>query len=85
MTRLATNLQVARVCRLLRDATMCAVCGKSTIVLNLHVFAGRGFQAEPITAETHCTCEGGPAHVEKGKTDADCLIVRGLLPAGGNA
>ncbi len=42
-----------------RNAARCAACQKTTAVVNV---AARGFRAEKITAETHCTCPGGPAH-----------------------
>lgn len=46
---------------LLRDADRCPDCGKTRAVINVAAH-GRPFVAERITAESHCTCEGGPAH-----------------------
>lgn len=46
---------------LLRDADRCIECGKTRAVINVAAH-GRPFVGERITPETHCTCEGGPAH-----------------------
>lgn len=42
----------------LRDNDKCPKCGGWLSVMNVAV---RGFKAERITEDTHCTCPGGPA------------------------
>jgi hypothetical protein len=53
--------------RLMRENLACPECGKSRGVANV---AARGFKPERITAETHCTCVGGPAYAGIGSERA---------------
>jgi hypothetical protein len=53
--------------RLMRENLACPECGKSRGVANV---ASRGFKPERITAETHCTCVGGPAYAGIGSEHA---------------
>lgn len=47
----------------LSEGSKCPTCGKSTLQANLKAMIGmKGVQLERISAETHCTCEGGIAH-----------------------
>lgn len=46
--------------RALETATLCATCGKKTLVANVSPLRVRP-TLEPVTAATHCTCPGGPA------------------------
>lgn len=57
----------------LREATTCPICGKSQMVFaTAHRGHGTGqreaayYEAtahEAVTADTHCTCPGGPASI----------------------
>jgi hypothetical protein len=55
-------LRLAEIQAALRQASLCGTCGKTRVVLNLAGYR-RPFQAERITADTHCSC---PPRVENG-------------------
>jgi hypothetical protein len=62
-------LRLAEIQAALKQASLCGACGKTRVVLNLAGYR-RPFQAERITAETHCSCpprvEGGGARIAAG-------------------
>lgn len=43
----------------LREQAKCPTCGKTTLVFNTGI---AGFKPEKVTLDSHCACEGGPAH-----------------------
>jgi len=68
--RLTRTIQI---CRQLQAAALCPTCGKTILRLSVNPLAQRTAIAEPVNAETHCSCPGGPAQPVVGQTDADFM------------
>lgn len=57
------NMSVRDAINAIRDAARCPDCGKTRAVINLGAYTARArTHAERVSIETHCSCEGGPAH-----------------------
>jgi hypothetical protein len=54
-------LKGLRMAREALAALTCPTCGKRRAVLNTAGHRQR-YTPEPVSAETHCACPGGPAH-----------------------